>query len=335
MMFLRYATTALLSASLLAIATPTPAHSHGPQPTHDEHNNHDNHDGHNITADETTSPAAAEATPEPTIALIPVADGVYMLTGEGGNIGLSVGEDGVFAIDSQFAPLTEKIQAAIATISSEPIRFLLNTHWHFDHTGGNENFTNSGTVIVAHDNVRERMSRDQFIAALGMDIPSSPTAARPIVTFSDDITFHFNGETIHATHVDPAHTDGDSIVHFQSANVIHTGDVYFNGLYPFIDVSSGGGINGMIAAVDRVLELADDETQIIPGHGALSNKAELAEYRVMLVAVRVRMQAAIDTGASIEEILAMDLNADYDATLGNGFLTPEQFSQVLYTDLTR
>ncbi len=258
-----------------------------------------------------------------------------MLIGEGGNIGLSVGEDGVFAIDSQFAPLTEKIQAAIATISSEPIRFLLNTHWHFDHTGGNENFTNTGTVIVAHDHVRERMSRDQFIAGLGMEIPASTATALPIVTFSEDVTFHFNGETIHAAHVDPAHTDGDSIVHFQSANVIHTGDVYFNGLYPFIDVSSGGGINGMIAAVDRVLALADDDTQIIPGHGALSNKAELENYREMLVTVRDRMQAAINAGDSIEAILAMDLNADYDATLGNGFLTPEQFSQILYTDLTR
>lgn len=322
MMFLRSATLAVLS-SLLVIASPATAHAHGSQPTHTDHNDHN----------ETT--ASAEVAPEPTITLTPVADGVYMLMGEGGNIGLSVGDDGVFAIDSQFAPLTEKIQAAIATISDKPIRFLLNTHWHFDHTGGNENFTNTGTVIVAHNNVRERMSRDQFIAGLGMEVPASSPAALPIVTFSEDITFHFNGETIHATHVNPAHTDGDSIVHFQAANVIHTGDVYFNGLYPFIDVSSGGGINGMIAAVDRVLELADDETQIIPGHGALSNKAELVDYRVMLVAVRERMEAAIASGASIEEILAMDLNADYDATLGNGFLTPEQFTRILYADLTR
>ena len=314
MMFLRSATLAVLGASLLAIATPATAHT-----------------GHH----ETIPPDPVETAPETTISLIPVAEGVYMLMGEGGNIGLSVGDDGVFAIDSQFAPLTEKIQAAIATLSDEPIRFLLNTHWHFDHTGGNENFTNTGTVIVAHNNVRERMSRDQFIAGLGMEVPTSSPAALPIVTFSEDITFHFNGETIHANHVNPAHTDGDSIVHFASANVIHTGDVYFNGLYPFIDVSSGGGIDGMIAAVDRVLAMADDETQIIPGHGALSTKAELADYRVMLVTVRDRMQAAIASGASIEEILAMDLNADYDATLGNGFLTPEQFTRILYADLTR
>ncbi|TAF53292.1 MAG: MBL fold metallo-hydrolase [Oscillatoriales cyanobacterium] len=327
MLFLRSTVAAVLSASLIAIATPATAHTHA-QPNHTDHNGHDSHN----TA---TTPDTAEVAPEPTISIIPVADGVYMLVGEGGNIGLSVGEDGVLAIDSQFAPLTEKIQAAITTLSDQPIRFLLNTHWHFDHTGGNENFSNSGTVIVAHNNVRERMSRDQFIAGLGMDVPASTPAALPIVTFSEDISFHFNGETIHATHVNPAHTDGDSIVHFPTANVIHTGDIYFNGLYPFIDVSSGGGIDGMIAAVDRVLALADDETQIIPGHGALSNKAELEEYRGMLVTVRSRMQAAIETGASIDQILTMDLNTDYDATLGNGFLSPEQFTRILYADLTR
>lgn len=267
------------------------------------------------------------------IETVPVAEGIYMLVGEGGNIGVSVGADGTFLIDDQFAPLTEKIQAAVSALSNRPIRFILNTHWHLDHTGGNENFGRAGVTIVAHDNVRERMSVEQFLSAFDRTIPASPPEALPIITFNDTVTFHLNSNTIETFHVPPAHTDGDSIVHFREADVIHTGDVYFNGFYPFIDIEHGGSISGMISAADLVLEMADEDTQIIPGHGALSNRAELMAYRDMLVVVRDRTQAAIDAGMSADDFIASNPTADLDVTWGNGFLTPEQFLRIVYEDL--
>jgi len=269
------------------------------------------------------------------IETVPVADGVYMLVGEGGNIGVSAGEDGVFLIDDQFAPLTWKIRAAIGELSNQPIRFVVNTHWHFDHTGGNENLGKRGAVIVAHDNVRKRMSVDQFLEVFGREIPASPAAALPVVTFNDTVTFHLNGQTLHTFHVDPAHTDGDSVIHFREADVIHAGDIYFNGLYPFIDTQNGGSIEGMIAAVDRILALAGEDTKIIPGHGPLSNKAEFQVYRQMLIAVRDRTQAAIQQGQSLEAFIASNPTADLDPVWGKGFLSPAQFLTIVYKDLSR
>lgn len=267
------------------------------------------------------------------IQTVPVADDIYMLLGEGGNIGVSAGDDGVFLIDDQFAPLTEKIQAAIAELSDRPIRFLVNTHWHFDHTGGNENLGNAGVVIVAHDEVYTRMSTEQFITAFQRTIPPSPPAALPVITFNDEVTFHLNGQTIHAFHVEPAHTDGDTVIHFPDADVIHAGDIYFNGIYPFIDTSSGGSVTGMIRGAEQILALAGEDTQIIPGHGPLSNRAELEAYREMLVEVRVLTESAIADGLSLEEFLASDPTAEYDTTWGQGFLTPEQFQTIVYQSL--
>ena len=269
------------------------------------------------------------------IETIPVAEDVYMLVGEGGNIGVSAGADGVFLVDDQFAPLTEKIKAAISDISDEPIRFLINTHWHFDHTGGNENFGEAGVVIVAHDEVYTRMSSDQFIEAFQRAVPASPPAALPVITFNDEATFHLNGDTIEVIHVDPAHTDGDSIVHFIESDVIHAGDTYFNGFYPFIDTGSGGSITGMISAVEKVLSLAGDSTQIIPGHGPLSNREELEAYRDMLVAVRVSADSAIAQGLTLEQFIASKPTAEYDEQWGDGLLTPEQFLTIVYQDLAQ
>ncbi len=259
------------------------------------------------------------------ITTVEVAGGIYMLTGAGGNLGVCSGEDGIFLIDDQYAPLTEKIQAAVAKISQDPIRFVLNTHWHSDHTGGNENLGKSGTLIVAHDNVRQRMSTEQFIKFFGGKTEPSPKVALPVVTFNDTITLHLNGDEIHAFHVPPAHTDGDSAVYFRKANVIHMGDLYFAGMYPFIDGSSGGDISGMIFAADKVLELINEETKVIPGHGALSNRAELASYREMLATVRDRVAKLVAAGKSPEEIVAAKPTADLDAVWGQGFIKPDQF----------
>src|SRR5712691_12965828 len=207
-----------------------------------------------------------------------LADTVYMMTGAGGNLGVSVGEDAVFVIDDQFAPLTPKIQAEIAKLTDKPVKFLLNTHWHFDHVGGNENLGKAGALIFAHENVRKRMSTEQFMEFFGMKTKPEPKVALPVVTFTRDITFHVNGDEVRAFHVPRAHTDGDTIIHFAKSDVIHTGDAFFNKLYPFIDTSSGGSVDGVIAAADRVLAMAGDNTKIIPGHGPLGNKADLKVF---------------------------------------------------------
>lgn len=260
-----------------------------------------------------------------------VANGIYMLVGQGGNIGASIGEDGVFLIDDQFAPLTEKIRNALSAITVQPIKFMINTHWHFDHTGGNENLGNQGVILVAHDNVRKRMSTEGFIEAFNQTIPAAPEIALPSITFSERTTFHLNGQTIEAIHVLNAHTDGDSIIFFREANVIHSGDVFFNGLYPFIDKSSEGSVDGILRAVDLMLSLADNNTRIIPGHGRLGNKRDLNNYRRMLMTIRNRVQTMIDEGKTIDEIIELKPTAEYDEAWGQGFLNPETFLRVLHS----
>ncbi len=265
------------------------------------------------------------------IKTIELNSGIYMLMGMGGNIGVSIGEDGIFLIDDQFAPLTEKIKAAITKLSDKPIRFIINTHWHFDHTGGNENFGKEGSIIVAHDNVRERMTKDGFIKAFNKTIPASPKVALPVITFNDKITFHLNNLEIKVVHQNNAHTDGDSIVFFKTANVIHMGDTFFNEMYPFMDSSSNGSINGMINSVEHILAMVDNKTQIIPGHGPLADKKSLEKYHTMLVTVKDRMQKLMNQGKTLEEIIALKPNADFDNAWGNGFLNPEAFLKVLYS----
>lgn len=263
-----------------------------------------------------------------------LAEGIWMLQGAGGNLGLSAGEDGAFLIDDQFAPLTEKIQAAVAKVSDKPVRFVFNTHWHFDHTGGNENFGKAGVLIVAHDNVRERMSVDQVMEAFNRTVEAAPDVALPVITFAHDVKFHLNGDTIHAFHVPPAHTDGDSIIHFETADVIHMGDVFFNGGYPFIDVGSGGSIEGVIHAVNKVLAMSDADTKIIPGHGPLASRADLVGYRDMLDEVRARIASMIAEGKTLEEIQAAKPTADLDETWGKGFINGEQFIAIAHSSLS-
>ncbi len=259
--------------------------------------------------------------------------GTYLLTGAGGNMVTSTGDDGMFLIDDQYAPLNEKISAALKKIGPLPLRFVINTHWHGDHTGGNEAFGKGGAVIIAHANVRKRMSSEQFIAAFDSKVDASPGDALPVVTFTSDIALHLNGNKVDVVHVADAHTDGDALVKFDSANVLHTGDTWFNGGYPFIDLSSGGSIDGLIAAIDRGLELSDDQTQIVPGHGALGDRAGLQAYRELMQAARDRIAALKIAGQSRKEVIAAKPTAQWDATYGTGFIKPAQFIGFVYDSL--
>ncbi len=259
-----------------------------------------------------------------------VADNIYMLTGSGGNIGVIIGDDDTFIIDDQFAPLTEKIIAAIAELTDNPVKFVLNTHWHGDHTGGNENFGKAGALIVAHDNVRERMSAKQLADAIDN---ADASKALPVVTFAEDVTFHLNGETIHAFHVDEAHTDGDTIIHFKKANVFHMGDTFFSGRFPYIDLDSGGGIDGMISSANKVLSLSNDDTKIIPGHGPLSTPADLKEYRDVMMKVRAKIMFMVTEDKTLEEVIASNPTEGYESW-GTGFINSERFITIIYNDLS-
>lgn len=272
---------------------------------------------------------AVAAEESPKVDVVPVSGNVSMLVGTGGNIGVSVGSDGILLIDDQYAPATEEIRMAVATLHEGLIRFVLNTHWHQDHTGGNENLGKGGAVIVAHENVRKRMSTGQFLEALDRKVEPAPGAALPIVTFTGSVTFHLNGDEIRVMHVDPAHTDGDAIVHFTKADVLHLGDTFFNGRYPFIDESSGGSVDGVIDAIDRGLRIAGEDTKIIPGHGPLATKNDLRAYRGMLFEVRSRIREALKQKKTVEEIVAARPTADFDDRFGNGFLSPDRFVRIL------
>jgi glyoxylase-like metal-dependent hydrolase (beta-lactamase superfamily II) len=262
-----------------------------------------------------------------------VAQGVWMLVGAGGNIGVSAGEDGVFLIDDQYAPLTEKIRTAVAKLSPKPIRFVLNTHWHGDHTGGNEHLGEAGVLIVANDNVRKRMSSEQFLKAMNRKVPPSPEIALPVVTYSEDVTFYLNGDTIHAIHVAPAHTDGDSIVYFEKADVIHMGDVFFESGYPFVDLSSGGSVQGVIDGVNRALEMIGPNTKVIPGHGKLSDRAGLIAYRDMLRTIVGRVAEAKAAGKSLEEIQSAKPTAELDERWGGGFIDADRIVATIFESL--
>jgi cyclase len=243
-----------------------------------------------------------------------VAGNVWMLEGVGGNIGVSVGEDGVLLIDDQFAPLTEKILAAVKGITDKPIRFLFNTHWHGDHTGGNENLGKAGLLIVAHDNVRTRLLTDQ-VTLLGKS-PALQKVGLPVITFDNTVTYHINGDTMTAYHVAPAHTDGDSIVRFRSANVVHTGDVFAAWRYPYVDTINGGSMQGIVKAMDDLIPTLDDNTKVIPGHGPLSGKKDVIAYRNMIATVGARVEALVRQGKTLEEVRAAKPTKDFDELWG-------------------
>jgi glyoxylase-like metal-dependent hydrolase (beta-lactamase superfamily II) len=280
-----------------------------------------------------STPAAAQGDfSKVEIKIEKLAPGVAVLFGAGGNIGLSYGDDGNIIVDDQFAPLTEKILAAIRTLDPDPVRFVVNTHWHSDHTGGNESHGKAGAVILAHRNVRQRMSTEQFIASLDLKVPASPKHALPVVTFAQGVDLNLNGDVLQIMHVGNAHTDGDSIVHWQKGNVLHMGDTFFHKeTFPFIDLSSGGSIDGVIKAAELALSIANDSTRIIPGHGPIANRADLSAYRDMLVDIRTKVSAGIASGKSLAEIQATKPAARYE--MPDGFIKADQFVEAVYNSL--
>jgi glyoxylase-like metal-dependent hydrolase (beta-lactamase superfamily II) len=273
-----------------------------------------------------------------TVRIVPVKvkENIYMLKGSGGNIGLLTGKDGNLMIDDQFAPLSEKIKIAIQSLDSNPIKYLINTHIHGDHTGGNENFQKSGVTILAQENVRERMSKEQVNKAMNRTTPARESAALPVITFDDRIRLHLNGEDVEVFHFNMgSHTDGDAIVHFIKSNVFHSGDVFVRYGYPFIDYSSGGSVNGFIDVLDKLLLLMNDQSVVIPGHGELATKADVKKFRDRMADIRDQVKAALKKGKKPEEIPALGITDKYDSDWGKGFLKGKDFLLMIAEELTK
>ena len=268
------------------------------------------------------------------IVSVKAAEGVYMLAGSGGNIGVSAGESGILMIDSQFGQLHEKIKAAMTGFHGGPVRFVLNTNWHYDHALGNELFRKEGAVIIAHDNSDKRMRSEQNHDVINAKTPAYPAAARPEITFADSLSVHFNGDLIDAIHIPNAHSDADVVYRFRKAKVIHTGDLFFSGGYPYIDIGNGGSIDGMIAAAGRILKLIEDNYKVIPGHGPMSDRKRIQEFQSMLSTVRARIAKLIKEGKRLEEVIAAKPTTDLDKNW-NGALSPEMFVTLVYKDLSR
>jgi len=265
-----------------------------------------------------------------TIKTTKVAGSVYMLEGSGGNIGVLIGNDGIIIIDDQYAPLSEKIKTSIAALSNQPIRFVINTHYHGDHSDGNKKFGGEGVIIVAHENTRKRLSANQFIDIFKSEQKAYPYEALPKITFSESVTFNMNGETVQVYYVKNAHTDGDAIIYFKESNVLHTGDVFVRYGLPFIDQQNGGSIDGMIAGADQILKIINDDTKIIPGHGQISNKKDLIEYKNMLQTVRNRIADGIKAGKTIDQIISSDPTKEFKTAFDKVF-----FIQTVYNSLKK
>jgi cyclase len=265
------------------------------------------------------------------ITTTPVRGSIYMLQGSGGNIAVSTGDDGTFIVDDQFAPLTEKIQAAIRQLTPNPVQFVVNSHWHYDHTGGNENFGRAGALIVSQDNSRRRMESRQVVSLSGTVQEPYSAEGLPKITFHDAMRFYYNGDLIDVLHHGPGHTDGDAIVYFRDTNVVHTGDMFVRYGLPFIDNPNGGSIDGMIDATWAIAGLIDDDTIIIPGHGQLSSRSDLLAYRDMLVEIRGRIRHMMARGHSPDQIVAANPTEGY-AQPGAG---AERWIRAAIDDLSR
>lgn len=259
-----------------------------------------------------------------------IAPGVAVLFGRGGNIGVSHGEDATIIIDDQFAPLTKKIEDAVNALSANQIKYVVNTHWHFDHTGGNENLGKAGATIFAHDNVRVRMVTGGTV--VGNVTPPAPKEALPVVTYDQGMRFHVNGDTINVMYVGGGHTDGDSVVMWEKANVIHMGDLYISiKSFPFVDRDSGGDVYNLMRTLDITLAMIDDETKIIPGHGAMSDKAELMAYRAMIGEAVKRVEALHGEKMSLDEAIAAKPLADFNRE--GGFVSGDNFVRAIWSSI--
>jgi glyoxylase-like metal-dependent hydrolase (beta-lactamase superfamily II) len=282
--------------------------------------------------------AAKAAQPNASAATTPIKitklyDNLYLLQGEGGNMALQTGAEGDILIDASYAPAVPRILKAIAAESKDAPFMLINTHWHGDHTGGNEGLHAAGFTIVAHQNTRRRLSTPQTMKMFHRDVPPSPAGALPAVTFNDAMQIFHNSDDLDLLHFAPAHTDTDISIWFQNNDVLHVGDIWFNGVYPFIDEGSGGSIGGMIGASDLILTMASKNTKIIPGHGPLGTKAEFQKYHDFLAAVRDKVAALKAGGASEQEAVAKKPTAEFDGGLAKGFMNADQFTGIVYRTL--
>ena len=265
-----------------------------------------------------------------------LADGLWMLTGAGGNLLVCAGPDGALLVDTQYGPLAAKIRAVVDSLSGgRPLRFVLNTHYHGDHVGGDSAMAAAGATVVATANARRRMSVDRFNETFGTTTKAVPAAGLPVLTFNDSLTFHLNGLEILVLHLPPGHTDGDAIVWIPGANVLHTGDLLFNGAYPVIDVSAGGSVGGMIRSLDLLLPIVGSATKVVPGHGPLADRAALLRFRGMLLAVRDRVTKLVSEGRTLDQVMEAKPLADLDRAWGTGFMKPATFLQIVYRDLSR
>lgn len=256
---------------------------------------------------------------------VKITEQIYMLKGAGGNIGVMIGKEGTLLIDNQFAPLSNKINGAVKTLDPGEIKFLINTHLHGDHTGGNENFYRMGVTMISHDNVRDRMTKESFNARANRTTPPRDKEAWPTITFDNKLNVHLNDDDLVLHHFDVGHTDGDVIVQFTKANVVHTGDAFVRYGYPFVDTSSGGGITGFVNTLDKILSILDDNTKVIPGHGEVATKADVKKVRDAMADIRDQVAAALKKGKKVEDIPALGITDKYEAEYGKGFVKGKDF----------
>lgn len=259
-----------------------------------------------------------------------IKNNIHLVQAGGGNIAVSIGDQGVFMVDNGLSDKNEAVKNAIKSLSDKEVIMLMNTHWHFDHTGNNSYFGSEGATIIAHDNVRTRLKEGGEIKAFNKIIDPAPMEALPMLTYKSEVTVHLNGSPAKIISLDPAHTDGDSIVNWPSENIVHTGDIFFNGFFPFIDKDSGGSLRGMVKAVDKIMAMVDDDTVIIPGHGPLATKSDLVSYQKMLKILADRLTTARAQGKGKEDWVSNNPLSDLEEEWGDGFLDLATFTPLIW-----
>jgi cyclase len=263
-----------------------------------------------------------------------LTDSMYVIHGSGGNVILSIGNDGIILVDDQYAPVTEKMKSVIANITDKPIKFVINTHWHPDHAGGNEKLGEEGAIIISHENVRKRLGNDQFFDSINQTIPALSKKGLPIITFSDNMTIYQNNDEIRISYLDNGHTDGDSAVYFSQNNVIHVGDDFSDKAYPFMDLSTGGSIDGLISSLHLIISMIDNETKVVAGHSGISNQTKVKDYTNMLIDVRSLIRNMIKEGKSLDEIIQSKPTSQYDTIYQDySFIKPKDFVTNIYESL--